>query len=75
MKRTRHGLLIQGSLDRSALPPAFDYPTFQAQLLTQLAAALHLPLGQLEDIRPLFNSARIEQEKQRFASEAWNQRR
>jgi len=75
MKRNRQGLLIQGSLDRAALPEAFDFAAFQEHLLTQCATALDLPLGELEDIRPLFNSECIEREKQRFFSEAWNERR
>ncbi len=75
MKRNRHGLLIQGSLDRSALPEDFDYISFQQQLIQQLASAFELKVGELEDIRPLFNSERIEREKQRFASEVWNRRR
>lgn len=75
MKRNRHGLLIQGSLDRGALPETFNYATFQQQLIEQLATELGLPTGQLEDIRPLFNSERIQREKERFTSEAWNLRR
>ncbi|WPJ95022.1 hypothetical protein SH580_16460 [Coraliomargarita algicola] len=75
MKRTRQGLLIQGSLDRSTLPDAFNFAHFQTRLQTQLAQTLQLPLGELEDIRPLFNSERIEREKQRFADRAWNQKR
>jgi lipoate-protein ligase A len=75
MKRNRYGLLIQGSIDRDALPETFDFIKFQEHLLPQLATALDLPIGKLEDIRPLFNSEQIEHEKQRFSSEAWNQRR
>jgi lipoate-protein ligase A len=75
MKRNRHGLLIQGSLDRSALPDFFDFPAFQKHLLVKLATALSLPNGELEVIRPLFNSELIEREKLRFSSEAWNRKR
>jgi lipoate-protein ligase A len=75
MKRNRHGLLIQGSLDRAALPDVFDFSTFQARLVNTFAKELDLSTGKIEDIRPLFDSARIEAEKQRFASSAWNQRR
>ena len=75
MKRNRHGLLIQGSLDRAALPQDFDSVYFQGDLLEQLASALSIPNGSLEDIRPLFNSERIEREKQRFESLEWNHRR
>ncbi|MGZ0656049.1 lipoate--protein ligase family protein [Coraliomargarita sp. W4R53] len=75
MKRTRQGLLIQGSIDRGALPESFDFANFQKRLITQLSSTLELPLGELEDIRPLFNSERIEREKIRFAGEAWNKKR
>jgi len=75
MKRSRRGLLVQGSLDRAALPEDFDFSIFQAQLVEALAAALHLPTGTLEDLRPLFQSERIQTEKQRFASDGWNRRR
>jgi lipoate-protein ligase A len=75
MKRNRDGLLIQGSLDRGALPENFDFITFQAQLIEALATALELPIGTLEDFRPLFQGGRIEKQKQRFASDEWNWRR
>lgn len=75
MKRSRDGLLIQGSLDRGALPENFDFVTFQAQLIEALATALELPTGTVEDFRPLFQGERIQQEKQRFASDEWNWRR
>jgi lipoate-protein ligase A len=75
MKRSRQGLLIQGSLDRSSLPETLNFILFQNQLLEHLASTLDLELSELEDIRPLFKSERIEREKQRFADDAWNQRR
>ncbi|MDQ8193059.1 hypothetical protein QEH59_01385 [Coraliomargarita sp. SDUM461004] len=75
MKRTRQGLLIQGSLDRDALPENFDWAQFQSRLLTKLTSILSLPIGQLDDIRPLFNSEQIEHEKERFADQRWNQKR
>jgi lipoate-protein ligase A len=75
MKRSRQGLLIQGSLDRSSLPETLNFIRFQNQLLEHLASTLDLELSELEDSRPLFKSERIEREKQRFADDAWNQRR
>ena len=75
MKRSRQGLLIQGSLDRSSLPGTLNFTSFQNHLVEHLASILDLELGELEDIRPLFKSERIEHEKQRFAGEAWNRRR
>ncbi len=75
MKRSRQGLLIQGSLDRSGLPRTLNFFSFQKHLLDHLASILDLKLSELEDIRPLFKSERIELEKQRFAGDAWNCRR
>lgn len=75
LKRNRKGLLIQGSIDRGALPQSFDYGKFQDTLLEALSSYLHLEPGQLNDIRPLFKSARIEAEKTRFASREWTEKR
>ena len=75
MKRSRQGLLIQGSLDRSSLPGTLNFISFQNYLVDHLASTLNLELSELEDIRPLFKSERIELEKQRFAGDAWNRRR
>ena len=75
MKRSRQGLLIQGSIDRSVLPETFNFITFQRLLLAHLAKTLDLEPRELEDIRPLFKSEQIEREKQRFAGDAWNRRR
>ena len=75
MKRSRQGLLIQGSLDRSSLPGTLNFTSFQNHLVEHLASILDLELSELEDSRPLFKSERIELEKQRFAGEAWNRRR
>ena len=72
MKRSRQGLLVQGSLDRSSLPENLSFTNFQNHLVNHLASIFNLELSELEDIRPLFESERIELEKQRFASDAWN---
>jgi lipoate-protein ligase A len=75
MKRSRQGLLIQGSIDRSVLPKTFNFITFQKLLLKYLSSTLNLEPSELEDIRPLFKSEQIERERQRFAGDAWNRRR
>jgi lipoate-protein ligase A len=75
MKRSRQGLLIQGSIDRSVLPETFNFINFQRLLIEHLANTLDLEPSELEDIRPLFVSEQIEREKQRFAGDAWNRRR
>ena len=75
MKRNRKGLLIQGSIDRSALPDNFDFDQFQQLLIRQLSTDLNLSKGELEDIRPLFNSDQIQTYKEKFQSPQWNRRR
>ena len=75
MKRSRQGLLIQGSIDRSVLPETFNFITFQELLLKYLSSTLNLEPSELEDIRPLLKSEQIERERQRFAGDAWNRRR
>ncbi len=75
MKRTRAGLLVQGSIDRAALPEDFDYNTFGKQLPTQLAQALDLEIGHSDDLPALFDGPRIQQERERFQSDEWLNKR
>ncbi len=75
MKRTRQGLLIQGSIDRASLPDSFDFEAFKACFIQQLSNQLSIPTGTIEDLRTLFDGPRIQEERQRFASEAWRLRR
>ncbi|MFP4069643.1 MAG: hypothetical protein ACLFVC_05615, partial [Opitutales bacterium] len=75
LKRSRHGLLLQGSLDRAALPESFDYERFKSDFARQLAAHFHLPAEQPEDLRGLFDGAAIQNERLRFDSDDWNRRR
>ena len=75
MKRSRQGLLIQGSIDCSGLPETFNFTAFQKHLVKNLAKTLDLQPRKLEDIHPLFKRDQIEREKQRFAADAWNHRR
>ncbi len=75
MKRTRAGLLVQGSVDRAALPIDFDFAAFSQSFVARLSEALKIPSGSVEDLRTLFNSSKIEEERQRFADDAWNNKR
>ena len=75
MKRTRKGLLIQGSIDRGTLPDSFDEQHFAAAFTTALAETLKLARKQPEDLRSLFDGSLIQEQKIRFASEAWSLRR
>lgn len=75
MKRTREGILIQGSVDRTALPTRLDFTALTKAFTEHLAAALEIPKGHSDDIRSLFDGQRIQEERSRFASEAWLKKR
>ena len=75
MKKSRQGLLVQGSLDRNSLPRTLNFTSFQNHLVEHLASILNLELGGLKNIRSLSKSEQIQFEKQRFAGYAWNHRR
>jgi len=71
MKRAREGLLIQGSIDRGALPDTFDFNAFATNFQERIAHALDIPIGTTEDLRALFDGPRIQQERERFESTEW----
>lgn len=75
MKRAREGLLIQGSIDRGALPDNFNYNEFAEAFQQAVARELDIPIGITEDLRTLFDSPRIQAERQRFAGDAWQNKR
>lgn len=75
LKRAREGLLIQGSINKDALPDAFDFNAFANSFQQNIAHALELPIGTTEDLRTLFDSPRIQQERIRFESDAWQTKR
>lgn len=75
MKRTRKGLLIQGSVDRNALPEMIDLISFSELFVENLAQSLELRRHHPDDLRPFFQSDIIEREKQKFASSEWTTRR
>lgn len=73
MKRTRQGILIQGSIDRNALPATLNFQALSTALLKILADVLNLNLSQ--DCRHLLNEEQIQQESQRFESITWTNKR
>lgn len=75
LKRTRSGLLAQGSIDRSRLPENFDYARFAEDFIQQLADCFEIPIGHSDDLRTLFNGPLIQQERARFSSTDWTQKR
>lgn len=75
IKRTRRGLLIQGSIDRSKLPLHFDDRQFNSQLLETLAKHFQLKQIPLDDYRHLLPKQRVAELRQQFSSESWTQKR
>ncbi|MEN8663017.1 MAG: lipoyl protein ligase domain-containing protein [Lentimonas sp.] len=75
MKRTREGLLIQGSIDKACLPETFDFKKFQSALIHELSDVLKILPGTVDDLRTLFDSVRIQEERLRFESDDWLKRR
>ena len=75
MKRAREGLLIQGSIDRGTLPENFKYNEFAETFQQAIARELDIPIGITEDLRTLFDSPRIQAERQRFTGDAWQNKR
>lgn len=75
MKRTHNGLLIQGSISRATLPENFDFTALQTAFTNAISRQLALPIGALQDIRPLFNARRIATLQTQFQTDTWNQHR
>ena len=73
MKRTRTGLLVQGSVDRSTLPADFDFQRFSHAFRENLSSTFGLNLS--ENHTGLLDETLIQQERQRFESESWRNRR
>lgn len=73
MKRTRQGLLIQGSIDRSTLPEPFNYKNFARSLQKMLSSALNLDIS--EEFENLPDEQLVQQERKRFESIDWTNKR
>jgi lipoate-protein ligase A len=71
LKRTQDALLLQGSIDRASLPEAFDYATFQTNLIKEICTQWETSETQPDDLRVLIDGERIQLEKKRFASPEW----
>lgn len=75
IRRNRSGILLQGSVDRDALPKKFNYSIFQELLIRQLSLLLKLPKKTMINVDQFLSKDNIEKEKKRFKSKKWNQRR
>ena len=75
LKRNRHGLLLQGSIEKSLAPAGMRWDLLQVQFATEIAISLK-STGDLRKFDfPKVNSSSRVNESARFASSKWNQRR
>ena len=72
-KRTRAGLLFQGSVDRSACSEIADWAMFDEAFLARLAMVCDAEIEASEF--PVFHADRAAEAHAMFGSEAWNARR
>jgi lipoate-protein ligase A len=75
LKRTRNGLLLQGSIDQTALPKTFNYKAFQQSLIEAIAETLSFAINREIDLRTLFDQPLIESHRQHFLSTEWLKKR
>lgn len=72
-KRTRAGILFQGSVDKSACEEITDWAAFDEVLLVRLAMIAEAEIEAAEF--PAFPEDRLREEIARFSSEDWNAKR
>lgn len=72
-KRTRDGILFQGSIDRAACPEIADWAAFDEAFLARLALVCDAEI--VAAPFPAFPENREQEWRDRFASEAWNGKR
>ncbi|MGC6455424.1 MAG: lipoyl protein ligase domain-containing protein [Coraliomargaritaceae bacterium] len=75
IKRNRNGILLQGSIDRSALPPCFSDSLFAEHFTQAIGKALNLTIQQLPDLRPLFQQPLLDDTRKLYADNRWQQKR
>lgn len=72
-KRTRAGILFQGSVDKSACEEISDWAAFDEALLARLAMIAEAEIEPAEF--PVFPEVRWREAVEQFGSEAWNGKR
>lgn len=75
LRRTRRGLLAQGSVDRTGLPPGFDFTGLENACAHAFSAAFGLEPSLPGAGENLIDPVRLQAEADRFASPEWNRRR
>lgn len=71
LKRTKQGLLVQGSLARAVLADDFDYGQFQVALSQQLADTLGATCS--EAPWPEWDEAELDALREQYGSAEWNE--
>lgn len=72
-KRNRHGLLVQGSIDRTAAHEVTDWQQFETNLIRRLATALQATPK--STAFPKWDTPQWDTTCRKFQSHQWNQRR
>lgn len=72
-KRSKHGMLFQGSIARDAVQTGLDWDAFEHEFTTRLAGALCTPLT--ETPWPEFDEDEVSGLTEQYASPEWNERR
>jgi len=72
-KRARPGILFQGSIARSAVPPEIDWDKFEELLTTGIAKALDLPFASAS--WPEISEDELIALTEQYSTEEWNARR
>jgi lipoate-protein ligase A len=70
-KRTKDGLLFQGSLARLSVEPSLDWEAFQATLIDKISAVLALPAA--ETAWPDFAEGELDGLIEQYAAPEWNE--
>lgn len=75
IKRNRHGILLQGSIDRSTLSVDFPPNAFAGHFTQAIANALDLTIEPLPDLRPIFRQPLLDDTRKQYADNQWLQKR
>jgi len=75
LKRTRDGLLLQGSVARSGVPRTFAWDALEPSFIEHLRARLDLGPARAAEPNELVSAVALGRLRDAFASDAWNRRR
>jgi len=75
IKRTRYGILLQGSIDREKLPVGFNLEKFSTDFTAAISEQLGISINQPSDLRPLFRQPLLNDYRTRYADIKWQEKR